>query len=429
MNEAHFAPLADDAALPQRDCLLDGTRVARRLSRLLGASGAVSVETCERVRVKYKVGASLRVLYRIRVEGRDALVAARTFAPARAREVFEQAAMRAISCGPLRPVALDTDLHTVYWSFPNDRKIAHLKIFSTRAALPRGLALGSWSRSQVVAYSPEKCATAQCLDDRGETIAYAKVYAGDEGNFALGLYNAIGEALPADSVLSVPRPAGYSPTHRTLFLDPVEGRRISDLGGAEMEAGHRRLGAALAALHDVPVPRDLPPFRRLTLNAVDRAARLIGHARPDVEALASRLAQTLAQRWAPTEGPPVCLHGDIHPKNALLWRERIGLVDLDQAGAGPAEADLGSLLAAVRYNRHVGLLSPNAARGLADAFLAGYGSVRPLPSAASLRWHTSAAMLVERALRAVNRLRAPGLCYLGEILADAERLLASGGAS
>jgi len=38
-----------------------------------------------------------------------------------------------------------------------------------------------------------------------------------------------------------------------------------------------------------------------------------------------------------------------------------------------------------------------------------YAAVRPLPSPTSLRWHTAAALLAERAWRAVNRLRLPGL--------------------
>jgi Ser/Thr protein kinase RdoA (MazF antagonist) len=99
------------------------------------------------------------------------------------------------------------------------------------------------------------------------------------------------------------------------------------------------------------------------------------------------------------------------------------LIDLDQAAAGPAAADLGGMLAGLRYCRRVGLCSRAAERALAGAFLAGYAAVRPLPPPAELRWHAAAALLAERALRAVNRVRAEGLLHLGEILDDARTLL------
>jgi Ser/Thr protein kinase RdoA (MazF antagonist) len=122
----------------------------------------------------------------------------------------------------------------------------------------------------------------------------------------------------------------------------------------------------------------------------------------------------------------VCLHGDVHPKNAVLSGDSLTLIDLDQCGAGPAAADLGSLLAALSYKRLTGLLSPARERELAESFLAGYADARALPSVASLRWHTAAALLAERALRAVNLIRTEGLRHLPEILAEAEKLMRGG---
>ncbi len=52
--------------------------------------------------------------------------------------------------------------------------------------------------------------------------------------------------------------------------------------------------------------------------------------------------------------------------------------------------------------------------------LAGYAELAPLPPADSLRWHEAAALLVERALRAVQRVREPELEALGAILGAAE---------
>jgi len=74
-------------------------------------------------------------------------------------------------------------------------------------------------------------------------------------------------------------------------------------------------------------------------------------------------------------------------KNGILLDKGIALIDLDQASVGPPAADLGSLLAALRYERHIGLLTEPAERTLADTFLAGYQQIGMLPGPESLRWH------------------------------------------
>ena len=96
--------------------------------------------------------------------------------------------------------------------------------------------------------------------------------------------------------------------------------------------------------------------------------------------------------------PSVCLHGDVHPKNGILLEKGIALIDLDQASVGPPAADLGSLLAALRYERHIGLLTETAERTLADTFLTGYQQIGMLPDPESLRWHMAAALFAERCI-------------------------------
>jgi Ser/Thr protein kinase RdoA (MazF antagonist) len=118
----------------------------------------------------------------------------------------------------------------------------------------------------------------------------------------------------------------------------------------------------------------------------------------------------------------VCLHGDVHPKNGILLERGVALIDLDQASLGPAAADLGSLLAALRYEQHIGLLTRADERALSDAFLAGYRQIAKLPEAESLRWHMAAALFAERAFRAVSRIRLRGLQSLPELLNDVQRL-------
>ena len=105
----------------------------------------------------------------------------------------------------------------------------------------------------------------------------------------------------------------------------------------------RRFGAALATLHSLPVRdatcRASPAW---TPAATARPPRSSAAPRPDVAVAAARGSRTSSRGAAPAGGETVCLHGDVHLKNGLLQGRRIALIDLDQAGAGPPAADLGS---------------------------------------------------------------------------------------
>jgi tRNA A-37 threonylcarbamoyl transferase component Bud32 len=419
--------LAHDPRLPQRDLLLDEREVARRLSASLGLKGRLQVSSCERVRAKYRVGDSLRVLHRVGVEGRDYTVAARAFQAGKSGRAYERASRAAVECAPLRPVLHDAELETVFWTFPNDRKLSGLGLLRDAPSELARLFAPEWTHSRVVAYAPEKCATAQCLDDESRVVAYAKVYAGDEGRRVYETYGELGRQLSSGSAaLMLPRALAYDDARRTLLLEAVEGSRVADLGAEELPRGYYRLGAALAALHALRAPEGLPAFERLTPARVKQSALVVGAARPDVRREASLLVEELMRRFEPSDGARVCLHGDVHPKNAVARRGVFTLIDLDQCAAGDAAADLGSLLAGLVYGDITAGASQSSAKSLGEAFLSGYASVRALPSAGSLRWHTAAALLAERALRAVNRVRPEGLARLRELLAAASDVLRAG---
>jgi Ser/Thr protein kinase RdoA (MazF antagonist) len=419
--------MAPDPRLPQRDLLLDEREVARRLSASLGLKGQLTVSACERVRTKYRVGDSLRVLHRVRVEGRDYTVTARAFAAGCSRRAYERAARSTVGCAPLRAVLHDPELETVFWTFPNDRRLNGLGALREIPPSLARLFSPEWTHSRIVAYAPEKCATAQCLDARSRVVAYAKVYAGEEGRRVYQTYRALArqsESVP--SALTLPRALAYADGQRTLLLEPVVGPRIADLEPEEQPRGYFRLGAALAALHSLRVPEGPPAFERLSPGRVRHAALVIGAVRPDVRRNASRLGEELTQLYEQSGEANVCLHGDVHPKNCIARGDTLTLIDLDQCGAGDPAADIGSLLASLTYADITSAAAQPSARKLGEAFLSGYASVRALPSPRSIRWHTAAAMLAERALRAVNRVRPEGLARLRELLAAVSDILKEG---
>jgi aminoglycoside phosphotransferase len=419
-----LALLAPDPGVPGRDVLLDADQMADRLATLMGTDGPAAIERYSRGRVKYRVGDSLRLVHELEVASALWLVASRTFPDGRSEGVYEHARASARDAGPLRAVAHDPELQTVFWTFPNDRKIATLPALVAETDTVSRLLGRPIASTELAAYAPEKSATAACLDpETGRAIAYAKVFASAEELAASHTAHSAIFALlgTAHSALRVPAVLACSQADRMLVVEAVEGRRIDTLRGPELDDAMRRFGAALATLHCLPVAAALPRFERLDADRQAEAAAIIGRARPDVAGPAALLANELRIE-APAPGAPVCLHGDVHLKNGLLQGRRLALIDLDQVGVGPAAADVGSALAALRYRA---LVSDESARGarLERALLEGYASRADLPGPESLRWHVAAALLSERALRAVNRLRPEGLAHLGAVLTAARRTL------
>ena len=300
------ALLAPDPALPQRDALLD----ERYMAGVLGAGRA------ERINAKYRVGDSLRVVYRLD----DArIVAGRTFG-AKSASVYRRAAARTPD-GVLHAEPLST----VFWRFPHDRRLAGLRLLDDRAALGELLG-GPVARTRLMAYAPERAATAECLDEGGTVMAYVKVH-WDAAERELANAEAAAAAVgTGDPHLRLPRVLAASLPDGALALEPIPGDRLDGL--RDLTPALHALGAALATLHDV---RPLPArrFDRLDPDRLALAAEVVGRARPGCAQAADALLQRLAD--GPPESEPVHLHGDANLRNALLDGERVGLVDLEDA--------------------------------------------------------------------------------------------------
>jgi len=364
-------------------------------ARLCSLIGAASVDSCTKERVKYRIGESLRVLYRLTVNGHRHLIAARAFA------------------GPSPRTALRV--------FPDDRKIEHLSSLRDKPQTLSRVFADTWHHSEGVAYVPEKCATVRCVDREGHTIGYAKMYAAGEGQGVYTTYRELASVCPR-----VVTPVEYVESHRLLLLDVVPGTRIADLKPEKLIDGFAGLAQTLGSLHSAPIPSHLSRFQRHDIDRLRNCAHVVSTARPDVAEVARELVGDLLST-VPAAEPLVCLHGDVHPKNGIFLDGCVTLIDLDQSSVGSAASDLGSLLALLHYNRRIGLITRVEERELASAFLNAYARVQKLPSPRSLSWHTAAALLSERALRSVNRIRPDGLRQLSQLLDDAREILRTGG--
>ncbi|HEY3581435.1 MAG TPA: phosphotransferase [Pyrinomonadaceae bacterium] len=417
MNLSSSTPmLAADPALPQRDLLLDEAVMKEYLSHLLARNGDCGIEECERLRTKYRIGTSLRVLYEVAGNCRSYRIAARAFP--RTRHVTNSFSSSSEINAP--------ELNTTFWIFPHDRKIKQLSALNQIPTELRYVAGQTWTKSRIVGHAPEKSVTAQCLAENNQVLAYAKVYAGDEGRDFFNTYVHLADESPKQN-LHVPRALGYFEKHHLLMLEAVAGFSLSTLAPAQRGDAFFQLGRALRALHATAPPASLPQSARFTPEALARTAATIGEARPDVATLVQQLSHKLiAQHAMYSGGEHVFLHGDLHPKNILLDRERLFLLDFDQAARGIAAVDLGSVIAGLHCDACIGSLTWREASSLTHAILAGYGSLSAFGTLESIRWHVAAALLHERALRAVTRIRPRVLDKLPQLLQIAEAVLNGG---
>ena len=212
-------PLIADRVLPQRDLLLDREFMSELFSRQLGVNCPIVIESCEHIRTTYHAGESLRVAYRVSASEGSCVVAGRAFPEGRSGKSFEAARQKAVNCGPFRPVFHDTETESIFWTFPNDRKIANL---NSLVQIPQELAqlfAAPWARSNIVAYAPENCATAQCLTAQGDVLAYAKVYADDHNEICLRTYTALRQSVEAERTeIEFPKVIYHSAKNHILVL-------------------------------------------------------------------------------------------------------------------------------------------------------------------------------------------------------------------
>jgi aminoglycoside phosphotransferase (APT) family kinase protein len=152
----------------------------------------------------------------------------------------------------------------------------------------------------------------------------------------------------------VPIPLHYSPagrrhTYPWLLVTWVEGTLVADLDLSARAGLTTPLARALRRLHR-PAPPDAPhnPFRATPLDrlpppspgVVTRARELLGD-----DAVAGLLGVHRAGAAAPPwPGPPLWVHGDLHPRNAVRTPEGgLGLLDFGDLTAADPAVDLGVL--------------------------------------------------------------------------------------
>lgn len=424
---------AADPQLPGRDVLLDDEDMRVRFGERLGLDGPVCVDEITRVRVKYRPGESLRVLHRIQVAGQEHLISSRMRA-AGADALYSEAAEHEVGCDALRGVVFDPALQCVFWTFPNDRRLALPAEPLAQHPLIRRLFAGHQLDVSVAGYAPERAVVYRIADcHSGRFLGFAKVFRTGGAAEARAVLEALAAANRQTAApVRVPRVLGGDDDAELLVTEALSGTHLNRLEDGELTAAFVALGIAMGRLHALPAPDGLAFDDQCAAPAMAEAVELLALARPDVADVARRLAEQLTA-CRPDSGDPVWIHGDLNSRN---WMARplpaaglrggvptvdVGLIDFDQPTCGPAGVDVGGVLAWMRTRTLVGAWSARRERELEAALLRGYGMNRPMPTIAELRWYRAEALLVQRAVRAATRVRQRQLAVLPQMLSAAAR--------
>jgi Ser/Thr protein kinase RdoA (MazF antagonist) len=172
---------------------------------------------------------------------------------------------------------------------------------------------------------------------------------------------AVGPAEP-----QVPEVLHVDPALRLVVLSEVPGPPLREALLAGDRAECARAGAALRRWHAFWLGVAPPP---LVSHTAERELEILfsaaDRAEPALAETVHRAAAGLSAAWPIT----TVVHRDLYEEQILLG-SRIGLIDLDDAALGPAELDVGNLVA------HIELLELRRGRDLGAmvaALLGGYG--------------------------------------------------------
>lgn len=229
--------------------------------------------------------------------------------------------------------------------------------------------VGEPLRLDVLKDKPGRRRTSRATGPGGTAIV--KVYASDRAPVVAARVGALRDG-PAEPVL--PRVLRCDEARHVVVLTDVPGAPYRDaLLAGDLDAS-ARVGHALGAWHAAHRGRVPAPLRAQTVEREIATVLQRAQSAPAAIGDAVRVAvPALSQPWDAV----TVVHRDLYEEQIVLGA-LVGLLDLDDAAAGPGELDLGNLLA------HLRLLSRRSGHTLDQAtttLLTAYADVAPLDAA------------------------------------------------
>jgi aminoglycoside phosphotransferase (APT) family kinase protein len=171
--------------------------------------------------------------------------------------------------------------------------------------------------------------------------------------------------LPVPAPVRAGEPALGYPWHWSI-VPFLPGRPAAVSPPADPDEAAASIGGFLGALHQ-PAPAGAPanPFRGGPLADRDDAFRArLARLGPLADQAAAGRVWTAALAAASWDGPPLWLHGDLHPANILVTGGRIsGVIDFGDITAGDPATDLSVAWALLPAGAHVAFRAAYQAAG------------------------------------------------------------------
>ena len=331
-----------------------------------------------------------------------------------------------------------TDYKTLLFAYPNDRSLDGLRILeredTLREFLCNHLPRERWPSADeklatsVVKYLPERRAVlsweAESRPQSSDAAIYLRVYRSKRSATAMhSIMRDLLGWLGSQADLGIPKPLASDRDQNILLLDSLPGVNLkSVLKTARAGEALERTAEALAVLHgykDSKLPRWTVADH---LAKARHTIRLLAKFSPELRKKIEGIGRALHAR-APRDQDCASgfVHGDFNYGQVLIHPTKVGILDFDRAYTGPVVADLGNLLAHLRY-QHIEGRQPEDA-SVTEAFLEAYARATQKPLAPEvISWWTALALL-RRSDKPIRRLDADGPNKITTLLEEVEGVL------
>jgi Ser/Thr protein kinase RdoA (MazF antagonist) len=222
--------------------------------------------------------------------------------------------------------------------------------------------LGAPLSFEALKHKPGRRRTLRAVGPTGSAIV--KFYASERAATVAARVGALG-AGPAEPM--VPRVLLCDPARRVVALSYVPGTPLRQAVIAKDGESCARAGLALGAWHAFWAGKAPRPMKRHTS---DREIEIIDERADALPTGTAERVRRLARRLRPAWRCSTVVHRDLY-EDQILVGERVGLIDLDDAAAGPPELDMGNLLAHLELRA---LRDGHGLAGIVEPLLEGYAA-------------------------------------------------------
>ena len=305
------------------------------------------------------------------------------------------------------PLSLVTALDMLLWAWPNDPSLPQLARLldpdRLPAALPQGVnVLGhAAGGAEVLRYEPERRATLRCTMVAAgaagpESVVYGKTFCDENSALALlERFEYFWQLSQVDAAAPcVGRPLGWDRSTRTFWQAAAPGQPLMGQAHAVDElTGFEAIGRALAKLHLAPLQTSAQRSTVHWLAEAQRRVQKIGRAAPDLAGRAQSLAAMLeTNAMHLPRARQTLIHGDFHPDQVWLHRDRVVFFDFDEFALGNPMEDLAEFI--VKLEQQGGTATRRQSQ--VESLLAGYCAVAPrFFNEQWLQWHRAVQTLLQ----------------------------------